>query len=135
MWGIVHQYRGPLKHYPQEEQQYRCSGQTVLFLQTGSTLCRTFKRCWEVHAHHAEVWGPMGHRSQVLRAPETLPSGRAAVSLLWPNSTVSANRKHSVQNFPAMLGGARSSCTGLGAYGASFSSMEWLCMAYSASPN
>ena len=68
--------------------------------------------------------GHVGNRSPVLRAPETLPSGRAAVSLFWPNSTVSANRKHSLQNFQALLGGARSSCRGLGAYGASFTSIE-----------
>ena len=65
-----------------------------------------------MHAHHAEVWGPMGHRSQVLRAPETLPSGRAAVLLFWLGSTASANRKHSVRNFPAILEGARTSCRG-----------------------
>ena len=28
--------------------------------------------------------GHVGNRSPVLRAPETLPSGRAAVSLFWP---------------------------------------------------
>ena len=68
--------------------------------------------------------GHVGNRSPVLRAPETLPSGRAAVSLFWPNSTVSANRKHFLQNFQALLGGARSSCRGLGAYRASFTSIE-----------
>jgi len=55
--------------------------------------------------------GHVGNRSPVLRAPETLPSGRAAVSLFWPNSTVSANRKHSLQNSQALRGSASSGIT------------------------
>ena len=56
--------------------------------------------------------GHEGHRPAALRAPEALPSGRAAVPLFWPDSTASANRKHSVRNFPATLGGAFTSCRG-----------------------
>ena len=56
--------------------------------------------------------GHEGHRPAALRAPEALPSGRAAVPLFWPGSTASANRKRSVRNFPATLGGAFTSCRG-----------------------
>ena len=32
--------------------------------------------------------------------------------MFWPGSTASANRRHSVRNFPAILEGARTSCRG-----------------------
>ena len=66
---------------------------------------------WEC-AYGMKARGHEGHRPAALRAPEALPSGRAAVPLFWPDSTASANRKRSVRNFPATLGGAFTSCRG-----------------------
>ena len=121
-----------LNHYSQEEHRHRFLARQYC-CSTGSTLFRSCQRCWGVYAHGGEVWGLTGHHPAAFSGSESLFSGRAS-ALVSGQTVLFQQRKHSVQNLPAMLGGVSSWWGGLGTYGGSFNRIGRRCVAYSATP-